>query len=104
MIGLGKWVCSVDSMFYRGEVFFTISDNNGEYAFEGSIPDMETPDIDFISVTEDGNTLSAVARTDLLPGKDIEASLTFETDDPFTGLVKIPFIGKIKLKDGKRAT
>ncbi len=63
MIGLGKWVCNVDSMFYRGEVFFTISDNNGQYAFD----------------------------------------LTFETDDTFTGLVKIPFIGKIKLKDGRRA-
>ena len=34
MIGLGNWACKVNSMFFSGEVKFTISDNDGEYGFD----------------------------------------------------------------------
>ncbi len=101
MIGLGKWVCHVDTMFFRGDAHLHLFDNNGEYGFELTLPDMDVPAITVKDVVEDDNTLNAVANTDLLPGKDISVSLTFE-GDTFTGLLKVPFIGKIKLKDGKR--
>ena len=34
-------------------------------------------------------------------GKDAELDIDFD-DDSFTGILKIPFIGKIKLKNGHR--
>lgn len=101
MIGLGKWVCHVDTMFFRGDAHLHLFDNNGEYGFELSLPDMSIPEIVIKDVTENGNTLNAVANVDLLPGKDIDVTLTFD-GDTFEGLLKVPFIGKIKLKDGKR--
>lgn len=101
MIGLGNWVCHVDTMFFRGDAHIKLFDNNGEYGFELTLPDMDIPEIAIKDVSEDGNTLHAVANVDLLPGKDIDVTLTFE-DDTFEGLLKVPFIGKIKLKNGKR--
>ena len=32
MIGLGKWGCRIDSVFYKGEVRVTVSDDGGDYA------------------------------------------------------------------------
>lgn len=101
MIGLGKWACRVDTMFFRGEAFFTIFDDNGKYGWALEVPGETIPEIDIHDVVEDGNTLTAIANVDLLPGKDIEITATFEADT-FEGLIKIPFIGKIKLKDGKK--
>ena len=34
MIGLGKWGCHVDTMFFSGDVELTVKDNNGEYDFD----------------------------------------------------------------------
>jgi hypothetical protein len=101
MIGIGKWACRVDTMFYRGEAFFTIKDDNGKYGWDLEVPGVDVPEVEIRDVTEDGNTLSAIANVDLLPGKDIEITATFE-EDTFEGLIKVPFIGKIKLKDGKK--
>lgn len=101
MIGLGTWQCSVDTMFFRGDAQIKIFDNNGEYDFELSVPGIDIPNIVIKDIEEDGNSLTAIATTDLLPGKDINISLEFE-DTTFTGFLKVPFIGKIKLKDGKK--
>lgn len=101
MIGIGKWVCHVDTMFFKGDARIRIFDDNGEYGFELSLPDMDIPEIVIKDVKEDGNTVTATATTDLLPGKDIGVKLTFD-GDTFEGVLKVPFIGKIKLKDGKR--
>lgn len=101
MIGLGTWKCHVDTMFFKGDAQINIFDNNGEYGFELDIPDMSVPDVQIKSITEDGNTLSAVANVDVLPGKDIEISLTFD-GDTVNGMLKVPFLGKIKLKNGVR--
>ena len=30
MIGIGNWGCHVDTMFFKGDVKFTITDNGGE--------------------------------------------------------------------------
>lgn len=101
MIGLGKWVCHVDTMFFRGDANLHLFDNNGAYGFELSLPDMDIPEVVIKDISEDGNTLHAIANVDLLPGKDIDVTLTFE-GDTMEGLLKVPFIGKIKLKDGKK--
>lgn len=101
MIGLGKWSVRVDTMFFRGEAFITIFDDNGKYGWELDVPGETLPDIEVKDVKEDGNTLTAVATTDLLPGKNIDLTAIFE-GDTLIGMIKIPFIGKIKLKDGKR--
>ncbi len=101
MIGLGKWSVRVDTMFFRGEAFFTIFDDNGKYGWSLEVPGESIPDIEIKDVQEDGNTLTAVANVDLLPGKDIDITATFD-GDTVEGLIKIPFIGKIKLKDGKK--
>lgn len=102
MIGLGKWGCKVDTMFFKGDAAITLFDDNGSYGFELDVPGVDIPDITVKQVTEEGgDTLNAVVQTSLLPGKDIEMTATFDGDD-FTGIIKIPFIGKVKLKDGHR--
>ncbi len=101
MIGLGKWACKVNTMFFSGEVKIRIFDNNGEYGFELDIPGVQIPDITIKSVEEDDDTVNAVVQTSLLPDKDIEMTVTFDEDE-FDGFIKVPFIGKIKFKDGHR--
>ncbi|MBQ2903477.1 MAG: hypothetical protein IJE48_03685 [Clostridia bacterium] len=101
MIGLGKWACNVNTMFFSGEVKLNVFDNNGEYGFEVDIPGIQIPDIEIKSVEEDDDTVNAVVQTSLLPGKDIDLCVTFDGDE-FDGFLKIPFIGKVKFKDGHR--
>ena len=101
MIGLGNWACKVNSMFFSGEVTFTISDNDGEYGFEITLPGIELPDFTLNSVEEDDDTLTIIASTSILPDKEAEAVLTFDGDE-FDGFLKVPFLGKIKFKDGHR--
>lgn len=101
MIGLGSWVCSVNSMFFSGEVKFKVFDDNGKYGFEIDIPGISVPDIDVKEVIEEDNTISATVQTSILAGKDINLFVEFE-DDTFEGYLKIPFIGKVKFKDGHK--
>ena len=101
MIGLGKWACNVSSMFFSGEVKFTISDNEGEYGFEIEIPGVDIPDFTLNSVEEDDETLTILAGTSLLPGKEAEVVINFD-EDSFDGFIKVPFIGKVKFKDGHK--
>ena len=100
MVGLGKWACTVDSMFFRGEVGINILEKDGSYDFELDLPGVDIPEytIKSIELTED--TLSAVVSIAML-GKDAQLDIDFDGDS-FTGIIKIPFIGKIKLKDGHR--
>ncbi len=102
MIGLGKWACHVDTMFFKGDVEMTISDNNGQYGFDLKLPGIDIPGYEIKELNEEnGDTINAIVNVDMLPGKDISLILTF-TDDTVNGLVKVPFLGKIKLKDGKK--
>mgnify|MGYP006051039915 FL=1 len=101
MIGLGKWACNVNTMFFSGEVKINIFDNNGAYGFEIDIPGIQVPDVTVKSVEEDDDTVNAVVETSLLPGKDIELTINFDGDE-FDGFLKIPYIGKVKFKDGHR--
>ena len=101
MIGLGKWVCSVSSMLFSGEVKMEIFDDNGSYGFKLDIPNVKIPDVTVKEVKEDGTDVTVTVQTSMLPGKDIVLNATFD-GDTFEGVLKIPFVGKVKLKDGRR--
>ncbi len=101
MIGLGTWQGSVDTMFFSGTAEVRVFDDNGKYGFELKVPNIEIPKIEVKEVVEEGNKINAVATTNLLPGKDINLSLEFN-GDTFTGFVKVPLLGKVNIKDGKK--
>ncbi|MBE6812432.1 MAG: hypothetical protein IKJ63_09750 [Clostridia bacterium] len=102
MIGIGKWLCKVNSMFYRGEVTLNIADNNGEYDITLEIDaDFDMPDYKIYDVTTEGNTVTAKAEVSLLPGKVVDVSFTIE-NDVLSGVLKVPFMGKIKVTDGHK--
>lgn len=101
MIGIGKWACNVDTMMFRGEGVLTIADNNGAYDFTVEAKGVKMPQYSIGNITEDGNTLSAIVTTPMLPGKEVPIELTFD-GDTFTGFAKIPLLGKIKFKNGHK--
>lgn len=101
MIGVGSWKCRVDTMFFEGEVKFDIIDNNGEYDIKLYVNDV-MPEFTVKSLAEEnGDTIHGIGTAAVMPGKELEVFLTFN-GDKFTGYVKVPFLGKIKLKDGCR--
>ena len=105
MIGLGKWECKVDTMFYKGTITIEISDNNGEYAFVFGAEGTPIPEVNVTEVHEEnGNTLVGTGTTPMLPGKELVATMTFTDDDHFDGSLKVPFLGKIKVKNGCRVS
>ena len=100
MVGLGKWACTIDSMLFRGEAGVNITEKDGAYDFDLEIPGVDLPAYTIKSVDVSENKLKAIVNIAML-GKDAELNIDFD-DDSFTGIFKIPFIGKIKLKDGHR--
>jgi len=103
MIGLGKWVYSVNTVFLNGDVTLGIFDDNGDYKIEvlQIESDSDIPEFRFYDVVEDGNTLTAKGEVSLLPGSALDLFLEF-TDDTMNGFLKVPYVGKIKVKDAKR--
>ena len=99
MIGIGKYKVDIDHMFYKGEAVFEISFEDDNYKLEIEIDDANA-DLD-VTITEfevDDDTLDAKASVPLIPGKDIDVHLTFD-DEGCNGYLKIPFVGKIKIKN-----
>jgi len=102
MLGLGTWEFHVDTMFYRGKVLLIVKEKDGGYDMDIDIVGMDsTPPFAVNSMNIDGNTITGTAQTDLLKGKEIPYSITFD-GDAATGFLKIPFMGKINLKNGVR--
>ena len=101
MIGLGKWSCSIDTMMFRGDAILTVADNGGAYEITAEVPGMKMPEYAVSNIEENENTLTAIVTTPLLSGKELPISLTFD-GDTLTGFAKVPLLGKIKLKNGKR--
>ena len=101
MIGLGKWACSVNTIFFSGDVDFEIFDNNGEYGFNLNIPNVKIPDITVKEIEEDDDTITATVETSALPGKDNTLVATID-GDTFDGYIKVPMFGKVKLKNGRK--
>ena len=100
MIGLGKYKAKINNMFFKGDAIFELEPEDGSYEMEIELQgaDFDMPDFKLFDAKEDGNTFTAKATTSLLPGKEIDVELTFE-NDKCNGFLKIPFIGKIKIKD-----
>ncbi len=100
MIGLGKYKAKINNMFFKGDAIFELELEDGNYEMEIELQgaDFDMPDFKLFDAKEDGNTFTAKATTSLLPGKEIDVELTFE-NDKCNGFLKIPFIGKIKIKD-----
>ncbi|MDR3345078.1 MAG: hypothetical protein LBT21_05770 [Oscillospiraceae bacterium] len=103
MVGIGTWSCRIDTLFFKGDASIKIFDNNGEYGVELQIPDVDIPDVEIVEIdaNEETKEVDAVAHISLLPGKDITCHFEFE-DEAFSGFLKIPFLGKVRLKDGKK--
>lgn len=97
MIGIGKWEASINTMLFRGTGRVTISEKNGQYDFKLEIIGENVPEFRVSDVTEDGNTLRAVAESDMFKGKKIPVSATFDGDN-VVGTAKLPFLGNIKVR------
>ena len=101
MLGLGTWQFEVDTMFYRGRVLLMVGEKDGEYDISIDIPGMDVPDFKVVSIETEDNTVTGAAQTDLLRGKDIPFSITFDGDTA-EGYLKVPFMGKFTMRDGKK--
>ena len=102
MIGLGTWEAPISTIVFKGTGIMTISEKNGEYDFKFEIVGKALPEIKVDNVIEDGSTLTATGTCEALNIHSIPVSLTFD-GDTFTGLVKIPMIGRVKVKGNKIA-
>lgn len=104
MIGLGKWTGDIDAGKMSATAIVDIWDNNGEYAFNISVPSMEKlPDFTVFDVKEDGNRLTGKAKIAVMGSLTVEISAEFH-EDTFDAEIKIPFMGKLPIKNGRRIT
>lgn len=102
MIGLGKWSGEIDTSLLRGSATVEIIDNNGDYDFSVSVPSLKKlPNFRVFDIKEEGNRLSGKAEIDLM-GKMIVDVCVEINGDTFTGYIKVPFMGKIEIKNGKK--
>ena len=104
-IGIGNWAGKLNVRLARGEVRFTIGeDENGEYKIDVSLPGaLKSAKINFFNLVEeeDGKTISGEGTISVLPGRKLTGAFTFE-EDTFVGEIKAPVIGKIKITEGHR--
>jgi len=103
MLGIGTWEFPVNIMGYRGVVRMEITDKGGQYGFALRMPGQahHIPPVKIMQIAENGNTLNIIARVPQFPGKDIPVSVTFHGDRA-NGMVKAPFVGTIKLYNGRK--
>ena len=102
MIGLGKWTGEIDTSILSGSATVEIKNNNGEYDFSVTVPSLKKlPNFRVFDIKEEGNQLSGKAEIDLM-GKMIVDVCVEITGDAFTGYFKVPFIGKIEIKNGRK--
>ena len=104
-IGIGNWAGKINVRLARGEVKFSIGeDENGDYKIDVTLPGgLRTAKIKFMDLVEepDGKTISGAGTISVLPGRKLTGAFTFE-EDTFTGEIKAPVVGKIKITDGHR--
>ena len=101
MIGLGKWGCDINNLVYSGKVEIDISDDNGAYRFDLKLQDFDVPHYQVKEVKEEGDDTLIIRVMVPMIAKEVELTVTF-TDDTFSGMAKIPLLGKVRFKDGYR--
>ena len=103
MIGLGTWVTSVNMLVYKGDITVVIADKDGQYDIDFQLPDkLKDVKIRTYDIVENGNTLKGKGEITMLPGKELEAEVTFN-GDTFEGVLRIPFMKRnIPLKNGHK--
>ena len=104
-IGIGSWAGKINVRLARGEVQFTIGeDENGEYKSDVVLPGaLKSAQLKFLNLKEepDGKTLSGEGAISVLPGRKLTGAFTFE-EDTFVGEIKAPIVGKIRITEGHR--
>ncbi len=97
-----KYKAKINNMFFKGEAIFGMTKVDDKYGMEIDLvgEDFELP-VEIVEAEVEDTTLIAKATTPLLPDKTVDVTLTFE-DDKCNGFLKIPFIGKIKIKDAMK--
>ena len=105
MIGLGKWKGNVSSKVFKGEIFFSISDNNGEDDIDIQMPEkFSKVKISFSDIKEEGAaTLTGKAQVSILPGKELKGEFVF-SGDTVEGVMKLPPLINIKITDGVKVS
>lgn len=104
MIGLGKWTGDIETGKISATAIVDIWDNNGEYAFNISVPSVDKiPDFTVFDVKEEGNRLSGKAKIAVMGTLTVEIFAEF-FGDTFEAHIKIPFLGNIPIKNGRRIT
>lgn len=102
MIGLGKWTGDIETSMISGNAIVEITDNNGEYDFSVTVPSLKKlPNFKVYDIKEKGNQLSGKAEIDLMGKVNVDISVEIN-GDTFTGYIKVPFFGKVEIKNGKR--
>lgn len=102
MIGLGKWTGDIETSIISGSAIVEISDNNGEYDFSVTVPSLKKlPNFTVYDIKEKGNCLSGKADIELMGKMTVDISVEIH-GDTFTGYLKVPFFGKIEIKNGKK--
>ncbi len=102
MIGLGKWTGDIETSFISGNAIVEITDKNGEYDFNVTVPSLKKlPHFTVYDVEENGNQLSGKAEIDLMGKMKVDVCVEIH-DNTFTGYIKVPFIGKIEIKNGRK--
>lgn len=104
MVGLGTWAGKTTARLIRGEVKFTISDNNGEYKIDVELPgNLKSTTFKFYNIVEeDEKTLSGQGEVSLVPGKVLEGTFVFDGDTMSGEIRKIPVIRTVKILNGYR--
>ena len=106
MIGIGKWQGSINVQIlkFSGDVFITISDQDGAYAVDIQLPEqLKKVKLRFDTIDEVGaDGLKGKGKLLTPAGRELgfEAAVTFNGDE-MSGYLKIA-IANIKIKNGHR--
>ena len=95
-------IAHVDGMYYKPRIISKITDNNGEYDFSVTVPSLKKlPNFRVYDIKENGNQLSGKAEIDLMGKMKVDVCVEIH-GDTFTGYIKVPFIGNIEIKNGRK--
>lgn len=94
-----KYKAKINNMFFKGDAVFGVTCINGKYGMEIDLEDADYDiPVEITEATEDGEMFIAKATTSLMPDRTVDITLSFE-NGKCNGFLKIPFIGKVKIKD-----